>query len=380
MSRKLVKHKNVRNSEPNKSQQKLFALSVSPDKEAPCADWDWQIIDQLAKGMRKTFKKLEKKVQTNSLWGYSPQSLNERLARDCFAFIALANDQLIEEVSRIHAQNPVVKPYFDLLLPLHFELSCLAFFGVPNKDIEGAHTAISYSPLFWGLFGSLLTLVNYPFLGIQAIEQAIHHGNRLTLALEERQSAFLTFNAYGLRASALSRRCTGRDFDYHLGSFETFIELKDEVQDRIDKSTAQLACQTRADGSLFVYRGFDIAESDNVRKGRKRVGNPDLAIQEAGRGLSFTTDKGMANTFATHRFLPSSSTWSIKRRTPPGTVLRLHGLSDQQFREAERKPVVAEYEVSSDKLLLHNAAIEDEVFVLPKDAQLKRYKFVKYSA
>ena len=128
-----------------------------------------------------------------------------------------------------------------------------------------------------------------------------------------------------------------------------------------------------------VYRGFTIRKDEDVRVGRYKINNPNWESQDKGLGLSFTTDRVVANFFATQYRIETGTfgerkkfIWDNNREFKYAKELVDESLIDETSRR-----VVGTYLANKEDILFYdNGMFEEEVLIDPRKVKLFRYDFL----
>jgi hypothetical protein len=130
-----------------------------------------------------------------------------------------------------------------------------------------------------------------------------------------------------------------------------------------------------------IFRGFSVRKNDDIRVGRKVVGNPQSETQENGRGLSYTIRKQTA-VFFSRQYQVMSSKNGTELSNGEGVLdqtsvpINYFDGVDEELLNSDAKRVVAMYTISKKDVLYYNNLFgESELVALPSSVKLKRYWF-----
>lgn len=266
------------------------------------------------------------------------------------------------------------------------ELLALKFFGSPSED-NGMHKKLKNKKVFWALFGYLYINYQYPSLNMENILNSTQLYNRQDVDQDERslltyyttiieEKTNLDSNFFIFDSS--DKKSINSYYDHEVRKERTMIEEK--VQNKIN-----LEHQPCKSNEMIIFRGFDININESVRKDRRKIGNCNYKVQDAGVGISYTTDIKIAKDFAIQKFTTdtvnnSSTLSSCTNMRAIDTKISLNsvGLCVNSFSStSNRRCYFASYKTPSDKILLNLSLYKErEILVNPKDLELISYKQV----
>ena len=200
---------------------------------------------------------------------------------------------------------------------------------------------------------------------------------------------FSNFNEFNLQdwERVLSR------YD-RLSSDEFFLERCRKIHgDIVAKHTRDFFYGTNLDDYITIYRGFLVKPHRYVRKGKKKLNNPNAHIQDEGRGFSYSLDKEQAIRFGCRyhfktdvdyrRNLPSLFGSMSKRKLVKNLqreykkVLGAHYNSN--YLDENTRRCFGTYRVKKRHIILFDVlSSESEVFADPNNVELVRYDFINH--
>jgi hypothetical protein len=283
-----------------------------------------------------------------------------------------------------------------------FEIPEVVFFGI-GETISPTHQFIKDNKCFWGLFCNLFSYVEFPSFLTEEIRNACTLNNRLNFPLEERNRAGLIFDTVSIYFNDLLNAELNEN---HYASIDEIIEIvkrqmiKGVIMKNGKKITLQNLIVTEAckeaekvsstirklfklENSTTVFRGFDIAFSESVRKSRFKMGNEFAQYQESGKGLSYTCARDVAKKFALSKHqdcLSLSNNERVKNKSH--IKFDLLGIDPDDFLEAtNRLPAISKYRIHKKDILFtyigsEFSTQEQEITCFPENAALLDYRLL----
>jgi hypothetical protein len=283
-----------------------------------------------------------------------------------------------------------------------FEIPEIVFFGIGDK-ISPTHQFIKDNKCFWGLFCNLFSYVEFPSFLTEEIRNACTLNNRLNFPLEERNRAGLIFDTVSIYFNDLLNAELNEN---HSASIEEILEivkqkmikgviLKNGKQITLQNLIVTEACKEsekvsntmrklfKSEDSTTVFRGFDIAFSESVRKSRFKKNNEFARHQESGKGISYTCAPNVAKKFALSKHqncLSLSNNERVKNKSH--FKFDLLGIDPDNFLEAaNRLPVIAKFRLNKKDILFTYigstfSTQESEISCLPNNVELLDYRLL----
>ena len=173
---------------------------------------------------------------------------------------------------------------------------------------------------------------------------------------------------------------------------EYFVERCKKINgDIVAKHSRDFFNGTNLNDYITIYRGFLVKPNRYVRKGIKKLNNPNAHIQDEGKGFSYTLDKEQAVRFASRyhfktdlnyrKNLPTifgslSSRKSVKKlQREYKKVLGYHYNTNYLNEDVRR--CYGTYRVKKKHIITFDVlGAESEVFVDPNNVELIRYDFI----
>ena len=267
-----------------------------------------------------------------------------------------------------------------------------AFFGITNV-CEPTHIYLKNTRAFFALYKHFITVNEFPSINLNMYEESLKIHNRLNLCYEARTYASISFyqtifvysvfiksynTEFHSKYSALNLKHL---HDQFLITSEKFIQKYTDKNYEISK--LKLRSHLRSDDKLYVYRGFEISDDDNVRLKRVKKNNPTSQIQDSGKSICYTLNKEIANKFAMHKF-KKTDLFIVEYEERIDRVKLLFDNCDTNFDEftskLNRRVYVAKYEINLKDVIVDSCySDESEVIVLPQNARLIEYRPINYS-
>jgi hypothetical protein len=268
--------------------------------------------------------------------GKYSKTIGSRFVRD---FINITSDNDVLNVSKPLSNQPeVIREYTDtinILLDLEYKIKNPLFFWsiYPIAYQRATHTQNFYEKF----------LISFT------------RPDRLKLGLTARKKQNNVLNEKILKINGHSTSGIGK-------------ERKKKFSKKIRK----------LEKTFKVYRGFTIRKDEDVRVGRYKINNPNWESQDKGLGLSFTTDRVVANYFATQYRIETGTfgeqkfIWTKNREFKFAKELVDESLIDETSRR-----VVGTYLANKEDILFYNNSMfEEEVMIDPQKVKLFRYDFL----
>jgi hypothetical protein len=274
------------------------------------------------------------------------------------------------------------------------QLHIAAFFGL--KGIcDPSHVYIKNARVFFALYGYFVVRDEFPAVNLNNYEKSLEHFNRLALSYKAR-----TYSAIVIETVLFSyNEFANVYFEYHDKTIKSeFINLifmcKEFIKHHEKKmlsaisnihenTTKKLSNSVNKNKKITLYRGFEIANTKNVRFNRVKKSNPECYLQDAGRSICYTLNKNVAYKFATHKFV-NHDEFNVSYEDRISNVKFLLSKSvdidNEMMSKCDRRVYVAKYEVDIDDVVTDWCySVESEVIVLPKNAKLIEYRPVRYT-
>ena len=180
----------------------------------------------------------------------------------------------------------------------------------------------------------------------------------------------------------------GSHFNQRIQWCNYFPGIKDDApifKERFDR--------LQQEREFVVYRTFKVRKGEAVRKGVKKLDNPDALIQGEGSGSSFTLSKIVAYSFLQTHYNSYfwgkyANVWDREeqlRITKEHTPEEEQGVLDQHPDEWEQMIsedcycCVATYKMKKKDIIMLKASGEEEIVANPNSVELIRYDFIRYS-
>lgn len=133
---------------------------------------------------------------------------------------------------------------------------------------------------------------------------------------------------------------------------------------------------------VVIYRSFSVEKGKSVRKGVKKINNPDWYIQEEGAGWSYSTNKtnsvivnGLINTFPYKNYLNMNDESAKKHLYEQRTIAQNDW--DNPTHNCNFYKCLGTYSVKKkDIMFMTDDYGEMEIVVNPKDVKLLHYSFL----
>jgi len=221
-----------------------------------------------------------------------------------------------------------------------------------------------------------LDRIEFPSLVMEQIRSSFYSKNRIKINLKRRNylaTLIVVARKFtnGLIAALanqnlklLSYKTIRKYYKANLG------KLISSVGNAYDKSQKYLETHKVGNG-YKLYRGYEIDSEQDVILNRR------LRLQDANKSVSFTTERQVAERFATYRHSVTSSPTSTSfddRLTLAKTMFS--EVSESYERTEGKKSIVSEYVISEEDIVLcpvFTTITECEVFAFPEKARLTRY-------
>jgi hypothetical protein len=302
---------------------------------------------------------------------YSDQNSFESLCVDLF----LVKIKFLEFIEQKYDAN-----FLRLSVGESEQLFVAAFFGIGTGDSIEKH--IENHGLFWGHYLLYLQKNEFPSFHLNNYVESIKRFSRQSYGQKQRVIAFGIVKAlYELQLEVVS------DYSFSLPKLKSALKnaniyLKGErkkFSEYFEISKATLNQLTKGQTHIKIYRGFDFAPTDSVRKGLKLKNNPTAHIQETGGSLSFTPNTEVAKQFALAKWAPvSNASWNSRVRWSR-LILQSAGVDIDKFLyDKERYAAVGTYLIAVKNItanLMHD--LEEELVVLPEHIEKFSYKIIK---
>ena len=177
-----------------------------------------------------------------------------------------------------------------------------------------------------------------------------------------------------------------------LSSDEYFVERCKKIHGEIvSKHSRDFFSGTKLDDYITMYRGFLVKPHRYVRKGIKKLNNPNAHIQDEGKGFSYTLDKEQAVRFGSRyhfrtdlnfrKNLPSLFGEMSKRKLIKNLQREykkvLGGFYNQNYLDENTRRCVGTFRVKKKHIVLFDTlSPESEIFADPNNVELIRYDFI----
>ncbi len=253
-----------------------------------------------------------------------------------------------------------------------FKKRTLDFCKKSKKDILSisffkSEPQIQNSKLFWILYPAIhqnLSPETNP-ISKDVMDEMFYRYDRLDSTLEERQKMIVLYHELN----------------------HTKGDIKPQ---RINKKLWEYLKKFDDDDDVILYRGFSIAENQDVRIGRKKLDNENAYRQQSGCGFCYTMDEDIALWFA-HRLYMIDGKFSccrVKFDNHESGIERdmviiddggiLEGnktIIDTSLVDIDSRRVVAKYSVKKRDILFYvDNMNEREIVVMPETTKLISYK------
>jgi hypothetical protein len=272
------------------------------------------------------------------------------------------------------------------------DLHIAVFFGIDNL-CESTHQYLKDSRAFFALYSYFIERDEFPSINLVKVESAIDLYSRNSLPYDARTYASITIitvlKLFYEFLYAYDDACSPNDDNqinltfvykqFHKLNYNNIVNYIGKLHSH-NKS---LFVKNITNKKIFVYRGFDIDDTQNVRLNRVKVNNPYASVQDAGKSICYSLSRKTAYIFATHKYMNHDNfNLSYEDRLSKSKLLiEKSNINIDEFANKEKRRIyVAKYEVDvKDVLFDKSYDNESEVVVLPKNARLIDYRPVKYS-
>mgnify|MGYP000152555067 FL=1 len=199
---------------------------------------------------------------------------------------------------------------------------------------------------------------------------AFHRNNRHRFPFADRLKATTTFYPKGV-----PRFVEGKDL------FDGYIEPDDLTA--YEKHFAKI----KDDDEITIYRSFKVRKGEAVRKGVKKLDNPEAHIQEEGSGISYTMNRTIAIAWSYNEFNPFFLRKYGDLHSKEEQREFIEYLTGDHMEDWERNNMLTEdaysclgtYSVKKKDIYFITIGHMEEVVVNTEVVKLERYDFLSWA-
>ena len=250
------------------------------------------------------------------------------------------------------------------------------FKGKENKN--PIYTRLS-NDMFFSLFPFAVDRIEFPSVAKLEIYKSLKHHDFKKQSLSKRNDCAIqmlvardfVMNAFSQVSTRLNRPISMTELKSVCDkNISQFVERKIEF---VRSSANELKSKILND-KIYVYRGFEIENDQNVLINRKE------RMQDANKSFSFTTEKAVAERFAKYKF-SNYDIGDYKTYSERDFLLKavINDIKIDYMKDQNKKFIVAKYEIDKSDIVYSQVSAfspENEVFAIPDNAKLCRYKIV----
>lgn len=263
------------------------------------------------------------------------------------------------------------------------QLYISSFFGLSNV-VEPSHIYLNNDRAFYALYSSLMYEHEFPSITMQNVENCFHEHGRNKLSIEARTYSAVVADIVNISYKVFIKDLVENSYHEYVSSdliFNEFMRLHGstvfkQVDVYFTREMRAIKNGSNGGNKLTVYRGFEISDKDDVRSGRLKINNPVAHIQNAGKGMFYTTDKKIANAFAMNKFANRSDFAKFEERISSIKFILNNATFDfDKFMSREnRRAYIGRYEVDFKDILYTRIHLgESEIVAIPSKVNLVNY-------
>lgn len=263
------------------------------------------------------------------------------------------------------------------------QLYIASFFGL-DDIIQPAHKHLKNDRAFFALYSYLMYENQFPSVMAENVERCLDEYGRKQLSIEARTYAAVVADVVNISYKVFIQDLVENSPFNHV-SFDLivseYIRLHESlvvrhVNEYFEKEMRAIKKSLNSANKLTVYRGFEISSDDDVRRGRLKINNPESHLQDAGKGMFYTTDKDIANAFAINKFSHQEDFIDFDKRTSNvNFILKNANFDlDKFMSKTNRRAYIGKYEVNFKDVLYARVHLgESEIVAIPSKVNLVNY-------